>query len=88
VGFYIILLPICIGLMFGVAACVQLIRARCYYVEPQGLSFLRSRLARYSRANYTPEGVVRVRLALLFFLLFAYASFCCALILWLRFAVI
>jgi hypothetical protein len=82
---HVSLLPVCIGVICSIAAFSFLIRARGYYLKPQGLSFLHRGLARCSSVNYSPEGVVLIRQARLSLLLLAYALFGCLMIYWIYF---
>jgi hypothetical protein len=62
-----------VGLIAGVNAVVYLIRARSYYVKPQGLGSARSGLARLLPSNYAIQGAARVRVAFFSLLLCAFA---------------
>ena len=73
------------GLAAIVVAYFFLVRARRYFVEPQGLSLLRRGLARYVPSNYTSEGVVLIRRALVSLVVLALSFVACLIIYWARF---
>jgi hypothetical protein len=82
---YLFLIIFMLGLIAGIAALVCLLRARPFYMQPQGMTFMRRGFAKLSPGNYAAEGAALVRLSLFSLLLCAYAWIPGGIIHWTRF---